>query len=158
MLVPILKPRIHHCLLLRRLFILLLLPGLGCWYLQASASEWQELEHGNTRIIKEEPEPTPAEENIPLPEGHYAPGEGIIDSAFGIEFNLPIPESQIDHNLGWQEPPRLPAKTKYTGLVKPLTVESISLVPPVQPMALKQQQTRYTAWVDFEQRPGYKKN
>lgn len=132
---------------------ILILSATGCWPFQASASEWQELEHGNTRIIKEETEPAPPAENVPLPKGHYAPGEGIIDSAFGIAFNLPIPESQIDQNLGWHKPPRLPAKPKYSGLVKPLTIQSLALRPPVQPSVLLQQQTRYTAWVDFEQRP-----
>jgi hypothetical protein len=119
----------------------------------AIAAEWQELDNGSTRIKSEAPEKLDSEPTVQIPEGHYDPGQGTIDSAFGIEFGAVIPEAQIERSDGWHEPARLPAKPKYVGLVTPFKMESLELRPPVQPPQLAQQNTRYTAWVDFDNKP-----
>ena len=119
----------------------------------ARSAEWQELKHGDTRISSDEPEVELEKDQLELPEGHYAPGEGTIDSAFGIILGTPIPSAHVAREGGWREPPRMPDKPSFMGLVKPLTVQSLILSPPETAPALERQGVTYTAWVDFEQRP-----
>lgn len=148
-----LVPLVPHNLGLRPLLIVLTVLGLSLCYGPVSASEWQELEQGHKRISTEEEKPTDPETSIVLPDGHYAPGEGTIESAFGVDFGVPIPANQIARALGWLAPPRLPEKPKYAGLILPMTVEAMALAPPLQPSQLVQQKTRYTVWVDFDRHP-----
>jgi len=128
---------------------------LACWLpLSAQSTEWQELREGKTRIAAPEAKNTEIKEvEVPLPEGHYEPGQGTIDSAFGFVFGETIPGSQIGTDLGWQPPGELPKTLTYRGIAKPFTMHRVKLVPPQQPPQLKRQAVSYHAFLNFAQQP-----
>lgn len=120
----------------------------------AQSAEWQELKEGKTRIAAPKAKTKEIKEvEVTLPDGHYEPGQGTIDSAFGFVFGKPISEQQIDRDLGWQQPQDLPQKLRYLGIVKPFTVQQVTLIPPVQPPQLKRQAVTYRAFLNFDQQP-----
>mgnify|MGYP003672687899 FL=1 len=141
--------------LVRLRFTWVLAISLGCgWSLPVYSAEWQELKDGKTRIIEPEIETDLAPDTqIPLPVGHYNPGEGQIDSAFGFAFGEPIAPSAIQQELGWHELDALPGRLKYKGLVQPLTIREVKLNPPVQPPQLARQGVTYQARLDFDNVP-----
>ncbi|MGK0462236.1 MAG: hypothetical protein ACJA0W_003099 [Candidatus Azotimanducaceae bacterium] len=128
---------------------------VACWLpLSAQSTEWQELQEGETRIAAPETENVVIKAvEVPLPEGHYEPGQGTIDSAFGFVFGEPISDEKIDRDLGWQAPAELPLKLKYVGIVKPFTMHRVKLLPPAQPPQLKRQSVSYRAFLNFDQQP-----
>ena len=100
-------------------FMALLFLTMGMTY-HAGAAEWQTLKDGSHRIDapeSDEPEPEKITE-LPLPEGHYEPGQGTIDGAFGILFGQPIENTWTQKSLGWTTPPSLPEGLEYRGIVK----------------------------------------
>ncbi|MFN3238628.1 MAG: hypothetical protein ACE37D_16410 [Pseudomonadales bacterium] len=119
------------------------------------AAEWQTLKDGSHRIEAEQ-ENTPEPEKpvtVPLPEGHYEPGQGDIDGAFGLLFGETLKDAHIARPLDWITPTELPDGLEYQGLVKPLKIEQILVEPPLQPALLKQQNVSYRALVDFDRVP-----
>ena len=122
-------------------------PGYG--------SEWQTLREGTHRITapeSSEPEPEKMTE-VPLPEGHYDPGQGDIDGAFGVSFGAPIDKSWVSKRQGWTTPPSLPADLAYRGLVQPLIIENVLIAPPVEPPQLAAQEVHYSVYLDFDGLP-----
>lgn len=133
-----------------------ILAVLLSWLCQpAWSSEWQTLKEGSHRIEapKSNREAVEKPTEVPLPDGHYAPGQGDIDGAFGILFGAVIESEHIDKSMGWLEPDQLPENLTYRGLVKPFTIEHLQVKPPVQPAQLKAQNVVYTAKVDFDLKP-----
>ena len=121
-------------------------PGYG--------SEWQTLREGTHRITapeSSEPEPEKMTE-VPLPEGHYDPGQGDIDGAFGVSFGAPIDKSWVSKRQGWTTPPSLPADLAYRGLVQPL-IENVLIAPPVEPPQLAAEEVHYSVYLDFDGLP-----
>lgn len=137
---------------------LVMVPVIAVWLLAAdalAASEWQTLKDGSHRIEADRQE-APKEEKITeiaLPEGHYDPGQGTIEGAFGIMFGAPIDSIHVTNSLGWNSPAALPNDLEYTGLLKPLTIQQVLVQPPIEPSLLADQKTTYKAFVDFEGRP-----
>lgn len=119
----------------------------------AAQQEWQELKESDHRIKPQSPKDQNTDIQTALPEGHYEVGQGQIDGAFGLVFGEPIKGIHIAQDLGWRKPKYLPAEPSYEGKLKPFTVQTLKLSPPLQPGVLEQQQTQYMAVVDFNNHP-----
>ncbi len=118
---------------------------------QTTSAEWEDVPAEQKRL--ESQKTAVPEKTEVIDKSVYKVGEGIIEGAFGIDFDVSLDASITIKDLGWIPMFTLPDGLSYTGLIQPFDLRCLSVKPPSVPALINKANISYKVCLDFSSNP-----